>query len=138
MNTTMRRLGLLLLLALAAEFSIARAEDKTWTLRVCKPSTEASKVQVEIGPPGRDRSIRKDWAVWERAAAAGEVQEFDAPPEARGSQRIWVHAAASPQGRKAHLAVFFREAAKKVFDFEGEVSGDVSVEDPDADWRCTQ
>lgn len=132
----MRILGLLVSIAVAAAAVSVQADRKTWTLGICKPSTEADQVRVEIGSAGRNGAIKQEWVVWIRKTAEGDVQEYDVPSELSENGRISVQASSNPKGRKAHLAVFLFGKAKKVFDFDGEATHDVSAEDPDVEWRC--
>ncbi len=136
MSQTMRIFRILVPITIAAVLSSAWAEEKTWTLQICKPATRAKKVYVEIGPPGRNRSIKKEWATWEREKVERDLQEYDAPTEASGSQNIWVRATAKPKDHEVHMAVLFRGTAKKVFDFKNKDSSEVGANDADREWKC--
>ncbi|MGH7857046.1 MAG: hypothetical protein ACREQY_06900, partial [Candidatus Binatia bacterium] len=110
--------------------------DAGWTVRVCRPDTEADEVKIEVGAPGA--KDRQTLATWSRSAASDErdVQVYEVPGNLADRGKIWVRGTAKPKDHEATLAVFHGDEAKKVFRFEGREAHDVGTGDAAAKFRC--
>ena len=108
-------------------------ESEGWSIQLCRASTEANEVVLEVATPGQKN--RQTLATWRRTANEGPVQVYEVPQMA-GQGKIWVRASAKPKNSEAYLAVFHGDEAKKVLRFEDRKASVVGVADPSADFPC--
>jgi hypothetical protein len=112
----------------------SKAGEEGWTVRVCKPATEADQVKIEVGAP--DGKDRQTLATWNRSSAGDDVEVYEVPKQLADRGKIWVRGTAKPERHAAYMGVFHGDEAKKVFEFKGHQGGNIGVSDPAAAFRC--
>ena len=113
----------------------SQKRDTTWSIAVCRTSTEAKSVKIEVAEPGKKE---RDTLTWDRASTreAGSVQELAIPGRFRDLGKIWVQATAEPKDSRVSMSVLHEGQVKRVFSFQGKEKHDVSINDPEASFDC--
>jgi hypothetical protein len=114
---------------LAAAAAPAVAADG-WAVRICRGFTEAAKIKIEVGEPGKHDQLLVNWKSDDTAT------EFALPATLKDAKKVHVAADSEPADGTVSMCVLYAGKPAKSMAFNDELEATVAQGDADPKCQC--
>jgi hypothetical protein len=127
----MKRLGITLVSAIGLVLpALPVAAADGWAVRICRGATEASAIEIEVGPAGGKDELLVNWK------SDNTATDFPLPAPLKNAPKIHVEADSEPDDGAVSMCVLYNGVAAKGMNFNDELEATVAQGDKDASCKC--